>query len=661
MKNFKKVISVLLVFALVFTSMITFTAKTTDAKVKSIKVAKKATIVVGQKKTFKVKIKTTKKTSKKFTVKASKKNIVKVKKKGKKITVTGLNPGKVTLTVKSKANKKKKKKITITVKSNDATLNITPRKSYVFTLAFSKKVNITKNNIVIKAKKMKTGKYLRELKIDDLNTDDSKNFVLTTEDYVSNGTMLQFTVKGVNKSNIVKELEMYRLPKDRTSERIITLKTSQSFSSTYNAGYYVDEGYGRLKSYSGVPTGLRVENKETYFKISGKVSNTGIFTSYFYFEDEKETVYTLKLIFVVGSDDKLTAYCPKQVRSVMKNEKTAYGYSTIYVAGGSGNYSYNITDYDSIFDSYMSSYYGEYNWYFYSDVAGTFKGRVTVYDDYDYTKTVNVVAEVEVKNASIISGKVTTKSGKPLEDAYVDIETSIYRDYDNDGYAYTDEKGEYKLYITPGTFDMYASYNDSYKYVFGRTINSNATQNFALNLFAVTLRSNNAKVPAALFGSWYNAEGESEGYGETLYLKPGSYNLNTSGAILPSTYTAKTYFTVAGSDLTAIATVTLSEPAQIYRGSTNLGLKGNWTYYKFVADADDYFYFSSSNNSGCPAAKLYDSNGNYLNGDSGSSYYYSGSNVSFNEYLTDGDTYYLAVRDKYGDNNSCTVNIAIIN
>ena len=59
MKNFKKTLSILLVFALVFTSMISFTAKTTDAKVKSIKVAKKVTIVVGQKQTFKVKIKTT--------------------------------------------------------------------------------------------------------------------------------------------------------------------------------------------------------------------------------------------------------------------------------------------------------------------------------------------------------------------------------------------------------------------------------------------------------------------------------------------------------------------------------------------------------------------------------------------------------------------------
>ena len=83
MKGFRKGLSILLVFALVITSMVAFSAKTTEAKVKSIKVAKKVTVVEGKSKTVKVKVKTTKKTSKKFTAKSSNKKIatVKVKKK----------------------------------------------------------------------------------------------------------------------------------------------------------------------------------------------------------------------------------------------------------------------------------------------------------------------------------------------------------------------------------------------------------------------------------------------------------------------------------------------------------------------------------------------------------------------------------------------------
>ena len=66
MKAFKKALAVLMVFAMVITTMTAFNATSASAKVKSIKVAKKVTVSVGKTKTVKVKVKTTGKTSKKF-------------------------------------------------------------------------------------------------------------------------------------------------------------------------------------------------------------------------------------------------------------------------------------------------------------------------------------------------------------------------------------------------------------------------------------------------------------------------------------------------------------------------------------------------------------------------------------------------------------------
>ncbi len=119
MRKLFKVLSVIMVVALTFTSVGFANLKKVEAKsaVKSVKVKnakKKLTLTVGDKKTFKVKVKA-KKGKNKFKVKSSNKKVVKVKKKGKKITLTALKIGKAKVTVKSKSNKKKKYVIKVTV------------------------------------------------------------------------------------------------------------------------------------------------------------------------------------------------------------------------------------------------------------------------------------------------------------------------------------------------------------------------------------------------------------------------------------------------------------------------------------------------------------------------------------------------------------------
>lgn len=132
----KKVVSVLLVLALVFTSVNlsdinTYAAtKNTKKYVKTLKVSKrKVTMNVGKTKKIKVTIKTKGKVSKKFTAKSSNKKIAKVTIKKSTIVIKGKKAGKAKITIKTKAKNKKGKKIkkviNVTVKKKKTTANTT--------------------------------------------------------------------------------------------------------------------------------------------------------------------------------------------------------------------------------------------------------------------------------------------------------------------------------------------------------------------------------------------------------------------------------------------------------------------------------------------------------------------------------------------------------
>ncbi len=128
MKDFKKIISVILCAALLCSTFIVgVQAKNTKPKkyVKSLSVKKKVTITIPATKktvtkTYTVTVKVKGKASKKFTAKSSKKSVAAVKVVGKKIKVTAKKSGKAKIKITSKAKNSKNKKIsrtlTVTVK-----------------------------------------------------------------------------------------------------------------------------------------------------------------------------------------------------------------------------------------------------------------------------------------------------------------------------------------------------------------------------------------------------------------------------------------------------------------------------------------------------------------------------------------------------------------
>ena len=646
MKNFKKTLSILLVFALVFTSMISFTAKTTDAKVKSIKVAKKATIVVGQKQTFKVKIKTTGKTSKKFTVKASKKKIVKVKKKSKKIVVTGLKPGKVTLTIKSKANKKKKKKIKITVKkkpvkNTDATLDVKAIMNDVFAFSFSKKVNLTPDNLTVMAKQNPAGKFITPIKVYDISTDDQKNYTVVLNTYPRNASILQFTVKGVNKSNIVKELTVYEAERRRTVKEVYTFDTSDYVDLSFDMEDYVGSYYGRVKGTKGIPDGVKYSTRNNRIFLQGNIKNVGVYTSYIYMEDDMGVTYTLQITFVVGNANHITVYVPEKT-GVAYNEGADLhkfgGTSYIYVAGGSGEYNYNVIDKAGIFNNVINEYDGSYYWNSNTSKPGTYNGLFEVVDKHNASLQAYGTAKVVVAKAVKVTGKVTGKTGKPIKDAYVYADAT--GDVENfESSAYSNNQGVYNLFVAPGQYDIACSRNHSIKYAFKKSIKGSTTLNFQLNLYQVKIKSNNAKVVASTFDEWYDGNDDYMGYGDTVFLKPGNHSLTCVGFIFPSEYTAKASFKVSG-DMTVTANVTIKAIPEIGLGTTTVEVGSLAKYWAFKAPLNGTYSFQSKNNTVDPYAVLYDSEGNDIDDDDDSA-------GNFNFYMEDTleyqKTYYLRV------------------
>ena len=356
MKALRKVFATVLVLALVMTSMAAFDATDVLAKgkVKSISVTKKVNLKVGQSKTVKVKIKTKGKASKKFTTKVSKKGIVKITKKSGKIVIKALKVGTTKITVKSKANKKKKKTIKVVVTKADITMSVRQVTDNQFQLAFSKAAKMDAYNLTIESKKYKSGKYVNAVKPKELSTIDNKIYVIKTDYYFDDGEMIRFTVKGVNKANIVKEIESSSDMVSPDKEDVITLKTNEAFDVDYPIGDYVARGKGKITSATSYPAGVTAKYESGSIKLSGKIAKEGIYKTNINFVDELDNTSKLTIVFVVGSEKSLQVYAPKCTCYAYSDDKFSvwkHGYNMIYIAGGSGLYTWVIQSRPDEFDN----------------------------------------------------------------------------------------------------------------------------------------------------------------------------------------------------------------------------------------------------------------------------------------------------------------------
>lgn len=665
MKGFRKGLSILLVFALVITSMVAFSAKTTEAKVKSIKVAKKVTVVEGKSKTVKVKVKTTKKTSKKFTAKSSNKKIATVKVKKGKVVIKGKKAGKATITIKSKANKKKKKKIKVTVQSADITMNVTPMLRDVYTLSFSKKVNFDLSKLTVMAKKNAKGKYIAKCKVYDISTNDQKNYNVTLEKNPTNGTWLQFTAKGINKKDIVKEVQVYKELSVRKFSRNYSYLTDQDIDREIEIYDYFRDDFIIVKSITGAPAGVKMTYDDENIYIKGKIAKTGVYKSVVTFEDEMGTTYTLNVTFIVGSADALTVYVPNEKGIAFNDAKGAQAYkssSWIYIAGGSGEYTVTPVDRAGIFAE--DTEYSEntvYYWNFTTSTPGTYTGKFTVVDDNDSSISTEASAVVNADKATLVTGKVISATGKPIKGAGVFANYKGDKEDEEDFYSMgkTKEDGTYRLYVTKGKYDFCAEHNEAIKYDFNRNITANTTLNWTLGLYQVTIKSSDTKIDPAKFGAWYKVSDDEDddehsiGEGNKIFLKAGSYKITSSGLAYPYSYKADATVKVTG-DTTVTATVTSSEIPTITAGTTEVSVTGRMGYWVFTPSEDDRYVIWSNSSSKDPVGYLFDEDGNQLDKNDD----YLAREFQMVDDLEAGKNYILGVAPYSGEDLTTTIKIS---
>ena len=657
MKAFKKGLAVLMVLAMAITSMVAFDVTTTSAKVKSVKATKKVTVDVGKTKTVKVTVKTTGKTSKAFTVKASKKGIVKVTKKKGQIKIKGLKAGKVKLTIKSKANKKKKKTITVTVVkpsvkpdvNTDITMDVNQVGEDIYVLNFSKEVNITASNVTVQAKKMKNGEYKNNVEVEDLSTSDNKMYTLVTGYGVSlvDGDMLKITVTGVNKTPIVKEVDVYSTVSKKETEDVKLINADKIIEDSWNIEVYSpSDTYATVKSVSGLPEGLKYSLIDGDIVLKGVIGKTGVFTTSFVIEDEKGSTSKLNVVYVAGNDKTITVYCPKKYEGIYENDKYyRTGISTIYIAGGSTSYTVSAYDDAGIFEGSPKRIdSGKYTWYYTTRTIGTATGVFTVQDNESpmTKKTGNAI--VETKKSVKVKGKVTSNTGKGVANAFIGFAPPSTDGAYDSVFTITDKDGNYETFIIPETYRIAASINGTYSFAYNQKITADTTLNFKLNVYEVKLKANDPSFDMGLVGDWYSTSTDRYvGERDVLYLKPGTYDIYSTGTtIIGSDYNASAKFTVK-SDMTVIADVTATESpiVEIGEGTTHIDGSYQTFYFAFTPTKthEYHIYTKNTDDGGDPDLTVYEQDGNIVDSDNDSG------DVDFYVDLEAGKTYYLVCYD----------------
>ncbi|MCR5793426.1 MAG: carboxypeptidase-like regulatory domain-containing protein [Lachnospiraceae bacterium] len=671
----KKSISIVLVMLLVATTVFSFStgsakAKTTG-KVKSIAITKSLNMKVGEKKTLKVSVKTSGNVSKNFTTSLSKKGIVKVSGNSKQVKITALKVGTVKLTVKAKGNKKIKKTVTIKVSAAAVKKPLTPAvtvgvkqvTSTAFAISFSKKVSLTAANVKVEAKQYKTGNYNRTAPIRKVFSEDGLIYYVVLKDYINPFSMVRFTISGVDKTPIVKEIEAEDINRDN-SVFVCTGKTGDNIYYNVDLGRINEVGNYKLVKVSGLPTGMTYEmdwgqgGNEIFFR--GKIANTGVYKTIVTCQDEKNRQHTRQVVFVIGSDTEIKTFAIDQESYLYSDSVFSSfrdGEVAIYFAGGkdSGGEGYSVIakQRSPFFDDDNMDVNSYYVTIPYNNITqeGTYVGTYDIKDG-DNSTSATASVKVVAKKAVLLSGTVRTNSGKPVSDAEISAHSSRVEAKEYVSYSTSDENGKYYVAVPTGTYDISVYCNGETDYAFNKKITANTVKDFKMDLYQVTMKMS---VPNAV-GSWFDKQTDdiTANSNTLIYLKKGTYDWYFVGSGIVDgnikKWSAESKFTVNG-DTTVNVTVKQEDAVvPILTEGSNDATLSNKQYFKFVPEESGSYSFTTSGNSDTYATLCNSEIEELAYNDD----YYGNPNFYIEYDLTGGETYYLEV-GYYGSSIDTTI------
>ena len=468
---------------------------------------------------------------------SSNKKVATVTSKG---VVKGLREGSAKITASAVDGSKKKASVTVKVGAGIASVSAV-RKNVIRVILTGKKALSAADFQVQTRSGASSTKYLTK-HVESVTTNDQKIYDITLKEQVYATDYLKVTISALatNKSveiyidNIsgygdagnteVYYVEFNKDRKDRYSDNFEIGNSNAVGSITYT-------------SLTGLPSGLKAYFSEdkTEVLVRGKFANiergtTAVLSGY----DEKGTVFTKKIIFVVGSDTQIVtvtepvstelAYRPNDPKTIQNEESGFNIYSSnirekVHVAGGSGDYSYDVT-YNGKSLSELR-YDKDYN--LVAINPGTYRFDVTVTDDNNESLKVN-----DAVTFNFVAGVTKTD------------EYGRYGSF----YVRTEKDGTYVARTLPGDYYTYAGDKyyggNAYDYSVGNMFYANAVKNFKLPVYKVNIATNIAGAAGysvshldviSSYGVKYRVFDYNDSYDADhsmfVYLPAGSYEVVT--------------------------------------------------------------------------------------------------------------------------------------
>ena len=631
-----------------------------SGKVKSIKITnvkgKKITIQKGKEKTLKIKVKTKgKKVSEKYTFQSGNPKIVKAKKKGKNIRIIAKKAGKTKITITAKADKAKKFVLTVKVikassKKQDNLINNNKNESaekenqnkeiqnntgaqnnnagsgeknilkinslkvlngYSIQVELSQERQLETSDFTVMTKKYDYGAYNRNCKIESVISQDKKTYLLLLDSAseIDSGNMIRLCVD-IKDGNTIAAESRYSCTILNTNHAVaFSLKVNETLKETIEIQ---GEGYCSIKDTIGFPKGIKavISKDYTKVKIEGIPVEEGVFEAVLLLEDELGNVSTDRILFVVGSEDKLMAGI-MPVEKYLSSDSPVWMYEYITVSGGSGDLRYEIVG-----DSYGLNLYGR-NINGYLNQAGVYHLEIKITDRKDEKRSVVVPFDFTVKSMKKVSGRITDAEGNIISGAQVGFYNKNSNIADSlQATVLTDAQGNYYAEVPEGLYDVSAEMGNIRRYLYAKQISYDLeNMNISLPLYPITILSEDASVTPDMFGQWYDSNENNVGNGNIIYLK----QVKTERTEIEGVITA-------GKE-------------------TEIPLNTKEQYYQFIPEKSGKYTFNSTGYYDT-CAWLYDATGLLLTQDDDSG---ADKNFSFVYDCVAGQTYYFAIKSYSGE------------
>lgn len=515
----------------------TIKVKVTKGAVTKVSLNKKSgTINVGGSVALKATVKAKSGADKTIAWTSSNKKVAVVDKKGK---VTAVGAGKATIKASAIDGSGKKATYQVTVKDPISMNGISILNEQSIVVSLNKACTLTTDMISVMTKRYQNGEYRNQCVIENMSTTDSVNYtlVLANDSRISANQYVKVSIPSLSGS--VKSMEkLYSEPVSAYTYDSVSKWTVGTYDSvTYDSE---DASYGGVTlSINALPAGLTAESKNSELVIKGTPTKAGVTQGVISAVDELGNTSTRTVTFIVGSDAVVSAASTPSYGVLSGTELYISNY--ISAVGGSGYYNYQvINDPNGIVKECNSD--GEV--YVSIAFSGNYNVTVRVTDANDSGKYCDVVLSYKIAQGITIGGSVTDAQGNKITSG-VSVsfrnkdKANRYRTY---AYGSVNRDGVYSAVVVPGNYDITVNYTpDDYystslsarakRYLYNQPLTVSKTgYDLSLPLYKVILVSaknpNGSDVIDVEDRAWYY-NNECVGEGSTLYLKAGSYRLES--------------------------------------------------------------------------------------------------------------------------------------